>query len=145
MALLCLWIPGSCGVPSLHAVTCLRSGLCSSSVHDRDVAFPPLDGFAFDLREVSLPQAGAVSFGLRWSARLSCLLTGHYCSFNLGSSSLAWLGGETSSVFLLLCLPSGCGHPLGSLMSFVTIDRQRRFPLKEVFFCVVASHLGVVS
>ena len=25
----------------------LRSGLCSSSVHDRDVAFPPLVGFAF--------------------------------------------------------------------------------------------------
>ena len=29
-------------------------------------------------------------------------------------------------MFLLLCLPSGCGHPLGSLVSFVTIDRQRR-------------------
>ena len=34
-------------------------------------------------------------------------------------------------MFLLLCLPSGCGHPLGSLVSFVTIDRQRRFPLGE--------------
>ena len=29
------------------------------------------------------------------------------------------------------CLPSGCGHPLGSLVSFVTIDRHRRFPLRE--------------
>ena len=49
--------------------------MCSSSVHDRDVAFPPLVGFAFGLRAVSLPQADAVGFGLRWSARLSGLLT----------------------------------------------------------------------
>ena len=28
-------------------VTCLRLGLCSSSVHDRDVAFPPFGGFDF--------------------------------------------------------------------------------------------------
>ena len=28
-------------------VTCLRSGLCSSSVCDRDVAFPPFGGFDF--------------------------------------------------------------------------------------------------
>ena len=33
----------------------------------------------------------------------------------------------------LLCLPSGCGHPLGSLVSFVTIDRQRRFTFGEFF------------
>ena len=56
-----------------------------------------------------------------------------------------WFSRESSTVFLLLCLPSGCGHPLGSLVSFVTIDRQRRFPLEKVFFCVVASHFGVVS
>ena len=55
---------------------CLWSGLCSSSVHDRDIAFPPLDGFAFGLRAVPLPQADAVGFGLRWSARLSDLLQG---------------------------------------------------------------------
>ena len=48
-------------------------------------------------------------------------------------------------MLLLLCLPSGCGHPLGSIVSFVTIDRERRFPLEVVFFYVVASHLGVVS
>ena len=34
-------------------------------------------------------------------------------------------------MFLLLCLPSGCGHPFGSLVSFVTIDHHRRFPLGE--------------
>ena len=118
-------------------VTYLISGRCSSSVHDRDVAFPPLVGFAFHLRAVLLPQADAVGFGLCWSARLSDLLTGRCCSFTLDSSSL----GEPSTVFLLLCLPSGCGHPLGSLVSSVTIDRQRRFPLEEFFFCVVASRL----
>ena len=36
-------------------VTYLRSGRCSSSVHDRDVAFPPLVGLAFGLSEVLLP------------------------------------------------------------------------------------------
>ena len=36
-------------------------------------------------------------------------------------------------MFLLLCLPSGCGHPLGSLVSFVTSDRQRRWPLEGFF------------
>ena len=127
------------------SVTYLRSCRCSSSVHDRGVAFPPLVGFAFGRSAVPLPQADAVGFGLCWSARLSGLLTGRCWSFTLDSSSLAWLRGEPSTVFLLLCLPSGCGHPLGSLVSFVTIDRQRRFPLGEVFFCVVASHLGVVS
>ena len=32
---------------SSRLVTCLRSGLCSSSVSDRDVAFPPFGGFDF--------------------------------------------------------------------------------------------------
>ena len=104
------------------------SGRCSSSVHDRDVAFPPLVGFAFHLRAVLLPQADVVGFGLCWSARLSDLLPGRCCSFTLDSSSLA-----LPLFFLLLCLPSGCGHPLGSLVSSVTIDRQRRFPLEEFF------------
>ena len=121
------------------------SGRCFSSVHDRDVAFPPLVGFAFHLRAVLLPQADVVGFGLCWSARLSDLLTGRCCSFTLDYSSLAWLNGEPSTVFLLLCLPSGCGHSLGSLVSSVTIDHQRRFPLEEFFFCGVASRLVVLS
>ena len=115
-------------------VTYLRSGRCSSSFHDRDVAFPPLVGFAFRLSAVLLPQAEAVGFGLCWSARLSDLLTSRCCSFTLDSSSLAWLKVEPSTVFLLPCLPSGCGHPLGSLVSSVTIDRLRRFPLEEFSF-----------
>ena len=125
-------------------VTYLRSGRCSSSVHDRDVAFPPLVGLAFGLSAVLLPQADVVGFCLCWSARLSDLLTGWCYSFTLDSSSLAWLEGEPSTVFLL-CLPSGCGHPLGSLVSSVTIDRQRRLPLEEFFFCAMASHLVVRS
>ena len=42
-------------------------------------------------------------------------------------------------MFLLLCLPSGCGHPLGSIVSFVTIDHERRFPLEVASFAVVSS------
>ena len=41
-------------------------------------------------------------------------------------------------MFLLLCLPSGCGHPLGFLVSFVTFDRERRWPL-EGFFLLCGS------
>ena len=40
-----------------------------------------------------LPQADAVGFGLRWSGRLSSLLTGRSCSLDLGSSSLDLVGG----------------------------------------------------
>ena len=135
--LLCLWTPG---IDHLSQVR-----RCSSSVPDRYVASPPLVGFAFGLSAVPWPQAAAVGFGLCGSARLSSLLTGRCWSFTLVSSSLAWLSGEPSTVFLLLCLPSGCGHPLGSLVSFVTIDRQRRWPLEWFFFCVVDSRVGVLS
>ena len=48
-------------------------------------------------------------------------------------------------MFLLLCLPSGCGHPLGSSVSFVTFDRKRRWPLEGFFFCVEDSRVGVRS
>ena len=50
---------------SSRSVTCLRSGLCSSSVCDRDVAFPPLGGFAFDL------SAGSPASGWRCGLRLA--------------------------------------------------------------------------
>ena len=53
--------------------------------------------------------------------------------------------GEASTVFLLLCLPLGCGHPSGSIVSFVTIDRQRRFPLEVVSLrCSLPFRSGVV-
>ena len=35
---------------------------------------------------------------------------------------------------LLLCLPSGCGHPLGQNCLSVTLDRDRRFTLLGVPF-----------
>ena len=41
VGLRCLWLPRSCGVYSLRdGATFLRSGLCSSSVHDRYEDFP---------------------------------------------------------------------------------------------------------
>ena len=66
MGLRCLWVPRSCGVPGLRDGTyCLRSGLCSSSVRDRDVALPSLwwVGFLAFVRG-PLPQAGAVFFAM---------------------------------------------------------------------------------
>ena len=41
VGLRCLWVPRSCGVQGLRdGVTCVRSGLCSSSIHDRHEVFP---------------------------------------------------------------------------------------------------------
>ena len=82
---------------------------------------------------IFFPQAAAVGFSLCRSTRLSSLLMGRCWSFTLASASLAGLRGEPSTMFLLLCLPSGCGHPFGSLVSFVTFDRNRRWPLEWGF------------
>ena len=95
---------------------------------------------------IFFPQAAAVGFSLCESTRLSSLLMGRCWSFTLASSSLAWLSGEPSTVFFLLCLPSGCGHPFGSLVSFVTFDRNRRWPLEwGFFFCVDDSRVCMGS
>ena len=48
-------------------------------------------------------------------------------------------------MFLLLCLPSGCGHPFGSLVSFVTFDRKRRWPLEGFFLLCGNLPVGVRS
>ena len=145
MELLCFWTPGSCGVPSLH----FRS---------------PVSGPVW-----VLPQSTIVALlSLLWLGLLLVVVRFHCLWLTLWPSACVGPPGcrpsprsvliiqpgflfsglvvrGPSSVFLLLCLPSVCGHPLGSLVSFVTIDRQRRFPLEEFFFWVVASHLGVVS
>ena len=42
----------------------------------------------------------------------------------------------------LLCFPSGCGHPLGQLCLFVTLDRERRFTLVVVPFRFRQPFLG---
>ena len=43
---------------------------------------------------------------------------------------------------LLLCIPSGCGHPLGQKCLFVTLDRERRFTLVVVPFRCCQPFLG---
>ena len=135
MELLCLWTPGSCGVPSLH----IRS---------------PVSGPVCVLSQSTI----VTLLSLLWLGLLLVVVRFHYLRLTLWASvcfgppgcpafsrvgadpstwvPLLWPGceGEPSSVFILLCLPSGCGHSLGSLVSFVTIDRQRRFPLGEFSF-----------
>ena len=119
-------------------VTCLRSGLCSSSVRDRDVAFLPVGGFDF------WPLCGVPYLRLTlWAS--ACVGPGGCLAFSrVGPAPLpwvpllwTWLVWEASPVFILLCLPSGCGHPFGSIVSFVTINRERRFPL-EVVSCTMS-------
>ena len=74
--LLCLWSPGSCGVPHLHVRSPISGPVC---VLPQSAIVTLLSllwlGLLLGLRAVPLPQAAAVSFGLRWSARLSGLLT----------------------------------------------------------------------
>ena len=137
MALLCLWIPWSCGVPGLHVRSPVSGQVCV------------------------LPQSAIMTLlSLLWVSLLLALVRGHCLRLTLWASACVgphgcpafsrvgpapspwvpllwtWLRVEGSTVFLLLCLPSGCGHPLGSLVSFVTIDRQRRLPLEVVSFAM---------
>ena len=94
VGLQCLWIPWSCGVPGVHdGVTCLRSGLCSSSVRDRDVCFPSFGGFDYwplcgvpCLRMTLCASACVGSGGCPSFSRVGS------CSFALGSSSLDLVG-----------------------------------------------------
>ena len=122
MELQCLWIPWSCGVPGLHVRSPVSGRVC---VLPQSAIVTLLSfiwvGLLLALVRGPLPQADAVGFGLRWSGRLSSLLTGRSCSLDLGSSSLDLVGGGGFQR-----VPSGCGHPLGSIVSFVTIDRERR-------------------
>ena len=64
---LVFWVPRSCGVHGLRdGVTCLRSGLWSSSVRDRNEDFPSFWWVWFlTFVRGPLPQAGAVFFSLR--------------------------------------------------------------------------------
>ena len=67
VGLQCLWVPQSCSVHGLrNGVTCLRLGLCSSSVLDRHEVFPSFWWVWFlALVRVPLPLAGAVFLGMR--------------------------------------------------------------------------------
>ena len=106
-------------------ITCLRSGLCSSLVRECNIAFPPVGGFDFR------PLCGVPYLRLMlWAS--ACVGPGGCPAFSrVGPAHLpwvpllwTWLVWEASPVFILLCLPSGCGRPFRSIVSFVTIDRD---------------------
>ena len=107
--------------------------------------FPYLGGFAFGLSAGSLPQADAVGFGLRWSARLSCLLTGRSWSFTLGSSSLDLVGGGGFHRVPSPLFSFGMWSSFGVNSVFCHYWSPTKVSIGGGFFCDVASHLGVVS
>ena len=122
-------------------VTCLWYGLCSSS--------------ATIVALLSLPWLGLLLVFV-WFLYLRLTLWASACVGPHGFPTFSRVGAAPSTWAPLLC--PGCGgflppcsfssgwcHPFGSLVSFVTIDRQRRFPLEGFFFWVVASYFGVVS
>ena len=41
-----------------------------------------------------------------------------------------------------MCIPLGCGHPLGQKCLFVTLDRELRFPLVAIPFQCCHPFLG---
>ena len=142
----CLWVPRSCGVHGLHdGVTCLRSGLCSSSVLDRDEDFPSF-WWVWFLAFVRgpVPQAGAEFFGMHWSWRLSFLLTGWSCSFTLGSSSLDLVGVGGFNRFPSPLYSFGMWSPFGSIVSFCHSWSRTKVYIGGCFFSDIASHFGVV-
>ena len=93
MGLQCLWISWSCGVPGLHVGSPVSGRVCvlpqSAIVMLLSLL---LVGLTLAFVRDPLPLADAVSFCLRWSGRLSSLLTVRSCSFALGSSSLDLVG-----------------------------------------------------
>ena len=127
-------------------VTCLRSGLCSSSVRNHDIAFPLVGGFDF------WPLCGVPYLRLTlWAS--ACVGPGGCPAFSrVGPAPLpwvpllwTWLVWEASPVFIQLPLPSGCGHPFGSISVFCHYRSQTKVSIGGGFLYDVASHLGVVS
>ena len=145
MELLFLWPPGFCGVPSLHVRSPVSSMVC---------VLPQSTIVAL----LSLLWLGLLLVFVRFRClqltlwALACVGLHGYPTFSrVGAAPSTWVPLLWPGCVGILppcsfsCLPSGCGHPFGSLVSFVTIDCQRRFPLEGFFFWVVASHVGVVS
>ena len=146
MALLCLWFPWFCGVPGLHVRSPVSGRVC---VLPQSAIVTLLSllwvGLLLALVRGSLPQADAVGFGLRWSGRLSSLLAGRSCSFDLGSSSLDLVVGGGFH-----CVPSPLSSfrmwsPFGVNSVFCHYWSRTKVFIGGGFFCEVASHLGVVQ
>ena len=149
----CLWVPRSCWVLGLRdGVTCLRLGLCSSSVLDCNKDFPsfrwvwflafvlgsPSSGWSCVLRpaivQVAIPPSSRIgSAPSRWVPLLRSR-----CVWGLQPFAQIW--GALPP--LLLCIPSGCGHPLGQVYLFVTLDRERRITLVIIPFRCGLPFLG---
>ena len=146
MELQCLWIPWSCGVPGLPVRSPVSSRVCVLPQSAIMTLFSPLWlGLLLTLVRGPLPQANAVGFGLRWSGRLSSLLTGWACSSVLGSSSLDLVGGggfhhvpsPLSSFEMWL--------PFGVNSVFCHYWSRMKVSIGGGFFYDVAYHLAVVS
>ena len=86
-----------------------------------------------------------MGFGLRWSGRLSSLLTGRSCSFDLGSSSLDLVGGGGFHRVPSPLSSFGMWSPFGVNSVFCHYCSRMKVSIGGGFFCDVASHLGVVS
>ena len=129
MELLFLWPPGFCGVPSLHVRSPVSGTVC---------VLPQSTIMAL----LSLLWLGFLLVCV-WFRCLRLMLWASACVGPHGYPTFSRVGAAPSTWvpllwpgcvgILLLCLPSGCGHPFGSLVFFVTIDRQRRFPLEGFF------------
>ena len=114
----CLWVPWSCGIHGLRdGVTCLRPGLCSSSVRDRNEDFPPSGGFG------SLPSCGVPYLRLALCSS-ACVSPGGCPSFSQVGPAPShwvpllwtWLVWETSTVSFMYSF--GMWSPFGSIVSF---------------------------
>ena len=124
----CLWVPRSCGVPGLRdGVTCLRSGLCSSSVLDRNEDFPsfwwvwflafvlgsPSSGWSNVLRPVIVPMAIPPSTWIGPAPSHWVPLLGARCVWGL--PLFARIGGVASASPVY---SFGMWSPFGSSVSF---------------------------
>ena len=145
MELQCLWIPWSCGVPGLHVRSPVSGRVC---VLPQSAIVTLLSllwvGLLLALVQGPLPQADAVGFGLRWSGRLSSLLTSRSCSLDLGSSSLDLVG--RGGLHRVPSLSSfGMWSPFGVNSIFCHYCSRTQVSIGGGFFYDVASHLGVLS
>ena len=129
VGLRCLWVPRSCGVQGLRdGVTCLRSGLCSSSVHDRNEDFPslwwvwflafvlgsPISGRSCVLWPAVVPEAIPPSGGIGPAPSRWVPLLGAKCVWGLPPFARNGGVASASPVYSF-----GMWSPFGSSVSFI--------------------------